>query len=191
LTSLFILELKKKKPLVQSMASFANVGGGEESSNITSSNWAIEDLAREIVKMIDPIDKPSRFVLTASSNDFQHPQYSFHKQKFRDVLYVAAPVKYGALVIQVSFFDNHGNNRGRGSVWETITFNREDIEGAIAFLRGFMSSGNRSGGLYLYHASGSQIPKGNVIKATTQASQSIAYWSGEDPATAIKTLLGK
>jgi len=50
--------------------------------------------------------------------------------------------------------------------WQTLTFNKDDWEGTVVFINGFMSSGARSDSLSLYK-----------LESETLSSNHIARWS--------------
>ena len=115
----------------------------------------MEDVAETIIAQLRMDDRPSQFELRAIGADYAHPQYTFHAQRHCDVLKVTAPVEAGRLVFKVGYMDNHDNTGSPPNCvyrngWQTLTFDKEDWEGAVAFADGFMSDGGRSNRLSLY-----------------------------------------
>merc|ERR1711957_270855 len=99
----------------------------------------MEDVAETIIAQLRMDDRPSQFELRATGTDFA--QLS-HGPIVCDVLKVTAPVEAGRLVFKVSYLDNR-DHTGSPPVyrngWQTLTFDKDDREGAVAFADGFMS----------------------------------------------------
>ncbi|GHP05923.1 hypothetical protein PPROV_000467000 [Pycnococcus provasolii] len=116
----------------------------------------MEDIASTIISRLRLDDRASPFELRALGRDYAHPAYTSHRPQNCDVLKVTAPVKDGKLVFKLSYLNNHdrtydfeGTRRYRTG-WRTITYEKDDWEGAVAFVDAFMSDGCRSEGLSLY-----------------------------------------
>ena len=99
----------------------------------------------------------------------------------------------GRLVFKVGYMDNHDHtgsppNRVYRNGWQTLTFDKEDWEGAVAFADGFMSDGNRSNRLSLFkHESRKSIAGWDVSRGNGEGKAArIALFRG-----AFKALLAK
>ena len=92
----------------------------------------------------------------------------------------------GRLVFKVSYMDNHDHTNGTPCVyrngWQTLTFEKDDWEGAVAFVDGFMSSGNRTERLSLYKIESSK----NIVSWSV----SRTLCSGEGKAARIAIFRG-
>ena len=155
----------------------------------------MEDVAETIIAQLRMDDRPSQFELRATGLDYAHPQYTFqHAQQRCDVLKVTAPVEAGRLVFKVGYMDNHDNTGSPPNCvyrngWQTLTFDKEDWEGAVVFAYGFMSDGNRSNQLLLFkHASRKSIARWDVSRGNGVEGKAarIALFRG-----AFKALLAK
>ena len=116
----------------------------------------MEDIAATIITRLRLDDRASPFELRARGRDYAHPAYTFQRPQNCDVLKVMAPVRDGRLVFKLSYLNNHdrtydfeGTRRYRTG-WRTITYEKDDWEGAVAFVDAFLSDGCRSEGLSLY-----------------------------------------
>ncbi|KAL1527209.1 hypothetical protein AB1Y20_015888 [Prymnesium parvum] len=115
----------------------------------------MDDISEAIISHLRLDDAPSLFHLQVVGLDYAHPAYTFHNKQFCPVLKVTAPVEAGRRVFTVDYLDNHRrtemNNRSqyeRG--WEKITFHKDDWEGAVAFVDGFMNEGGRASRITLH-----------------------------------------
>jgi len=148
----------------------------------------MDDVADLIIAQLKLNDTPSLFELRASSAHFAHRDYSHRSRRYCDVLCVKTTTEAGRLVFVVDFLDNEdcvttetGAKEYRHG-WQTITFAKEDWDGATGFVVGFLCHFRRSDQLDL-HRSG--------------CSKTLASWSleGDTPRLvvqgAIKALLAK
>lgn len=118
----------------------------------------MEDIAATIITRLRLDDRASPFELRALGRDYAHPAYTSHRPQNCDVLKVTAPVKDGRLVFKLSYLNNHDRTydfegirvRRYRTEWRTITYEKDDWEGAVAFVDAFLSDGCRSEGLSLY-----------------------------------------
>ena len=122
--------------------------------------------------------------------DYANPAYTFHSMKFCDVLKVTAPVEAGRMVIKVNYLDNHDTSHARPlqsrSGWQTLTYDKADWEGAVAFVDGFMSSGGHADRIALFEQnSDKELACWDTPRASSKAAR-VAIFRG-----AIKSLFGK
>ena len=83
-------------------------------------------------------DAPSLFQLRVVGLDYAHPQYGPHRKQFCDVLKVTAPLDAGRRIFKYKM--------GR----QTIPFDKDDWEGAVAFTDGFTSDSCHANRIALY-----------------------------------------
>ena len=108
-----------------------------------------------------------------------------------DVLKVTAPVAAGRMVIKVNYLDNHDTSYASPpqylSGWQTLTYDKTDWEGAVAFVDGFMSvSGGRADHIALFEQnSRNELASWDTSRDSSKAAR-VAIFRG-----AIKSLFGK
>ena len=126
----------------------------------------MDDLAEVVISQLQLDDVASNFELRVQGLDYADPEYTFHRQKYCDVLKVTAPVEAGRMVIKVNYLDNHDKSYASPpqylSGWQTLTYDKTDWEGAVAFVDGFMSSGCRADRLALFKQNSNTLEQGST-----------------------------
>lgn len=151
----------------------------------------MDDLAEVVITQLQLDDVASNLELRASGCDYAHPEYTFHRKRFCDVLKVTAPVEAGRMVIKVNYLDNHDTSHARpqkiyNSGWQNLTYDKTDLEGAVAFVDGFMSSGRRADSIALFEQnSRKKLALWDTPHDSSKAAR-VAIFRG-----AIKSLFGK
>ena len=148
----------------------------------------MEDVTDLIIEKLRLDDTPSLFELRASSVHYAHRDYSNHPRRFCNVLCVKTTTETGRLVFVVDYLNNHdyyttetGTKEYRHG-WQSITFAKENCDGAAGFVAGFLCFGRRSDQLDMHR---------------TGCSKTLASWSLESDTPrlvvqgAIKALLAK
>lgn len=94
------------------------------------------------------------------------------------------------MVIKVNYQDNHAESHASPpqhlSGWQTLTYDKTDWEGAVAFVDGFMSSGGRADRIALFEQnSRKELASWDTPHDSSKAAR-VAIFRG-----AIKSLFGK
>ena len=154
----------------------------------------MDDLAEVVITQLQLDDVASNLELrVAGGCDYAHIEYTPHAHGLRfcdDVLQVTAPVEAGRMVIKVNYQDNHAESHASPpqhlSGWQTLTYDKTDWEGAVAFVDGFMSSGGRADHIALCEQnSRKDLASWNTSRDSSKAAR-VAIFGG-----AIKSLFGK
>ena len=124
----------------------------------------MDDVAETVISHLRLDDAPSLFQLRVVGLDYAHPQYGPHRKQFCDVLKVTAPLDAGRRIFKYKM--------GR----QTIPFDKDDWEGAVAFTDGFTSDSCRANRIALYKLGSTKawpagIRVGAMMKAKRHASQ--------------------
>ena len=151
----------------------------------------MDDLAEVVITQLQLNDVASNLELRVRGIDYANPAYTFHSPKYCDVLKVTAPVEAGRMVIKVNYLDNHDTSHARpqkiyNSGWQNLTYDKTELEGAVAFVDGFMSSGGRADRIALFEQnSDKELACWDTPRASSKAAR-VAIFRG-----AIKSLFGK
>lgn len=151
----------------------------------------MDDLADVVITQLQLDDVASNLELRVRGHDYARTTYdTFHNNRFCDVLKVTAPVEAGRMVIKVNYLDNHATSHARPpqylSGWQTLTYDKTDWEGAVAFVDGFMSSGVRADHIALFEQnSRNELASWDTSRDSSKAAR-VAIFRG-----AIKSLFGK
>ena len=149
----------------------------------------MDDLAEVVITQLQLDDVASNLELRVLGLDYAHPQYTFHQKQFCEVLKVTAPVETGRVVIKVNYLDNHDTSHANPpqymSGWQTLTYDKTDWEGAVAFVDGFMSSGGRANRMALFKQNSRKELAVWTTRDSSEAAR-VAIFRG-----AIKSLFGK
>tara|TARA_B110000902_G_scaffold261369_1_gene335998 strand:+ start:782 stop:1219 length:438 start_codon:yes stop_codon:yes gene_type:complete len=145
----------------------------------------MEDVAELIIEKLKLDNAPSLFELRASARNWARND---GERVHCDVLCVKTTTETGRLVFVVEYLNNHdyyttetGTKEYR-QPWQTIKFVKEDWEGVVGFVTGFLCHGRRSSQLDMHRGAGRKP---------------VASWSleGDTPRIvvqgAIKALLAK
>ena len=151
----------------------------------------MDDLAEVVITQLQLDDVASNLELRVRGHDYARTYDTFHNNRFCDVLKVTAPVEAGRMVIKVNYLDNHDTSYASPpqylSGWQTLTYDKTDWEGAVAFVDGFMSvSGGRADHIALFEQnSRKELASWDTPPHSSKAAR-VAIFRG-----AIKSLFGK
>jgi len=148
----------------------------------------MEDLANEVISKMKMEDRPSKFVLTAMGRTFKSSHFTHRYPQFTVDLKVTAPVERGSISFDISFLEERTSSDWS---WETVRYSGDDWEGAVAFIDGFMNSGEGNGGL-------KRLELFRCDDDDETYTQAIASWQWDDDRAtnlaqirgAVKALLG-